>query len=539
MLKFKGYRLIDETGITQYLRAFSVKGLGFFDYLNGKKIDQLINSIPGIDKTSVNKLIKLLEKKKSPFKREEQKTYLQFVSVDAPSPIPNYDNGRREVKNNIGMLIAPYIELTWGGKKVDPKWYRDLEFGLGTNESPGGLSFKLDSMAPFSELPLKKGGEGAEIKLKLGYSDRRYIELNFIHTGTAIQSGNDMSVGIEASNNSFKGDQTPQRNKNFVAKNEPITLMDNFKNVAQTSKLRLADETDFKYSMWTSSQAETDMAYILRLSQAYGLTVYYPFDKKTDLLLRPADTTKWVNGVKQPKAEGKVENQEVYVYYLGPGVVNTIERRINAQKLSAPSDEKASESNPQVKVKKPTAKDVINQVISGRIGDLVNGISKPGSSEPVGPAADPNMPKLASKSMDSKDKDTTQEKKIEENKIADTEAGQIELSTTVLMVPRFVGIKPSDFIVVMALEENKLKYQDYLVEEVNYTQTGNMFHIAIQAKRWLKDTPMMPKEDWDKTLADIKKRGLLGDNRDHTSQLFTGNAYPVYNSFISYYWGRL
>lgn len=519
--------VLSNSGMLLNPKAFSIEGLGVFDFFTGKKLLPA-SSISELDPNVVNKLLNTTKKRKQIETRSDLKTYAPILAL---APEYNIKKPQEVSKDNIGMLIAPYIILTWGGKKVDPQWFKDIEWSWGKDENPGGLSFRLDPMSPFADYPLKKGGEGAEIELEFGYSDKRIIKGTFIHTGTSINSGTDMSISIEASHKSFIADQTPQRNKHFVGKN-PVKIIDNFKQVLDPNKIKLDDQTDYRYTFMTATQAETDYKFILRNAQNYGLTVLPTFDKKTDVVIKPP-FDKWVNGVKTTKEKEKIDQKESYVYYLGPGLVTSIQRSIKAQKMSSPVENNTSESNPTVKASKTHFLDVFTGIARGT--DAIPKKEKP--VEPVGAAAKPNAPTLPSQSQDTTVKDTEQDKKIEENQVSNTEAGQIEMTTDFLMLPRVCGIKSGDFVVIMWMDDNKNSiYQDYLVNSVSYKQHGAGFAISIQASRWLKEKPMI--RNWSEVLKDMEKRGLLQSLKtDHSSKLLNGDAYPLYQNYIKYYWG--
>lgn len=466
--------------------------------------------------------------------KEKTKEKIEKIRDRDREFIPKTD--LKTVNDNIGMLISPYIILVWGDRVLDPKWYRGINWEWGEDNKPGGVNFVLDSMAPVDDLPKGLDGEGAEIYIEFGYSDKRKMSGEFLHSGTRVNSGNNMSIEIEGSHHVIAADQTPQRNRFFVSHKSPINLVKNAEDILKVYDLTIKNrvETDVKFEVWSSSQAETDMEYLLRNTKAHGMKVNYSYQPKGDkVILKPIDIKK--RGKAKP-AEGEEDDQtEDVAYYLGPGLVTTIDRVVTARKLSSPppEDQLGTESNPTVEVKQPTSKDPLvkdkgkeKKVENTQTTKAKNLKNKKAIAEPTGPAAKPNKPVTKSESLDSEDDSTKQEEEITENKEADIEQGQIEMNTSFLMVPRVVGIKPGDVVVIMWMEEGKHTYQDYVLSSVKYSQEGAMFRVDITGTRHLEEEPMI--ENWDELVADMDKRGLLPHKTN-----------PVYKNWIRYYWGDI
>ena len=546
------------TGRILHPKAFGITGYGVFDYKTGQLLiteQELINRaqsyLPIDDDTTFNKLKKLFD---FSIGGDTQTTYRR-PKITVTKIESNVDSDRGfEENSSIGMLIQPYTYIQWGGIDLDPKWFRDVSWDWGEDETPGGLSLRLDPMAPFGDLPMGNNGEGSEIYVEFGYTDKRKLSGTFIHTGTTIQSGNDMSVEIEGSHKSFTADQTPQRNRYFTTPNSKIKYLRHIQDVFKpyNIKFEVSNNKIELLEFKTSSQAETDMAYLQRNNQNFGLTTSYSWSKKADILIQPMGLSKRKNP-KPAKDSGETNHIEPYAFYLGPGLITTITRRVIARKVSSPpaTDKTPSESNAVVDVKEAPAKDPIKTFVknvagaSDSLGALkdttvanTNSLKDKKGGDPTGPAAKANEPLSPNESKDVEEKDTELKKEINENKEEKLEQGQVEMDADFLMVPRVVGIKPSDIVVIMWMEEGDYKYQDFLVKTVSYTQEGAMYRVSISASRWLKSKPMV--ENWDEIKADMEARGLLsGEGVDHGHKLYsdTDDYYPRYNRWVEYYWG--
>ncbi len=558
-----GVGVVDSiTGRVLYPKAFGVAGYGVFDFNSGRQLftEAELLSIQGsylpIEDINnpTNKLKRLFDNSLGSSSTPVQPYRRPRIVLTKTQSNIERDRSLEEMANQIGMLIQPYTYIKWGSSDIEPHWINNLQFEWGEDETPGGITFMLDPMAPTADLPMGKDGEGAEIYFEIGYTKKRTLSGTLYHTGSTLESGNSMSISIEGSHKSFTADQTPARNRYFVGQNKEIEVFNNAKEVLSPYNIKCKVEVPEKekYKFRTSSQAETDMRYVLRTNQAYGLTTQYSFNKKADMIIRPASIKKRTAQLKLAKASGETDHEESEVFYLGPGLITTITRRTIARKVSsAPAKDKlASKSNASVDVKEAPAKDPIKkQSISGvsdNVGAIkdtqivkTNKLKNKKGGDPTGPAAKQNKPLSPNESKDIDKKDTSLEKEVNENKKEKLEQGQVELSTSFLMVPRMVGIKPGDVVVIMWMEEGDELYQDFLIKSVSYSQEGAMYRVSIEGSRWLREKPMV--ENWDGVLANMKKLGLLAGSGQSYGQNLYGDVedyYPRYKNWISYYWGE-
>lgn len=387
----------------------------------------------------------------------------------------------------VGKLLQPLVKLVWGdtdlteymvGSGPEPIFY-DAKLVLEKTKQAPTLEFKFSpSPIAFSAfLELKNGSVDKPIVLTLGYEMGTQFSLKFYYAGCSFSTGHEMDVTVYAVS-MIKGAWTNNR-VNFTMK-EPVPLKD-FPALVKEKCGEACKDIKFEFVGKAKDDSEkieikhaainqTPHRTIVDIARANGmitsinpegkLVIHYPYNT-------PEENEKdKVKTSMKPNYDGVIRN----VFVIGPGLLNVFSREQRYQVGQTTFDFEAAYAA-------PTAFEQDNKKITDTR-------TEPGKK----PADQPGQQKSGTTGNAQPTVGQSGTEKTADS-LKDARSAWAKQSTTTcsasfFMVPYLVGIKPRDIVAVASLNSNDPYYEDWLVEQVTYSQSeGAGVEVGITGNR--------------------------------------------------------
>jgi hypothetical protein len=200
-----------------------------------------------------------------------------------------------------------------------------------------------------------------------------------------------------------------------------------------------------------------------------------------------------------------------YGYFLGPSIINSIERSMEykpPQQTNTNTPSTATKPTPSVRVQKELTS---QQPPSAPTAKQQENSQKPTTS-PVGPSSGATSPTV--NSANNPEGPTKQYAMEQEN--------SAQLTASMFMTPVITGIKPLDVVFVPSFTGDYI--EDWIVQSVDYNQTDGGVDISINATRQYGQGNTMNEQGGKKFLELAKKKKLVGP--DATLEAWEAYAWP-------------
>jgi hypothetical protein len=382
--------------------------------------------------------------------------------------------------------------------------------------NPAAEAFKI------YESFLSSAGKMEEIiTIRYFYVNGKSISFNFVWSGQRISYGNNMTIQI-AMTSELAGQVNANVRSTAQAPEKPVPFLEASKKLAEQHAQKpeilgfteQALKDNEKATINTNYNSNSTYgAALAELQRQNGngtmgtniggakIVVYTPYSTEKNA---PED------GAEIP-AQTNPDPAKRYGYFLGPSIINSIERSMEykpPQQTNTKNSSTTTKPTPSARVQKeqnsqqppsaPTAKQIEN--------------SQQPTSSPVGASSGATSPTV--NSAKNPEGPTKQYAMEQEN--------SAQLTASMFMTPVITGIKPLDVVFVPSFTGDYI--EDWVVQSVDYNQTDGGVDISINATRQYGQGNTMNAQGGKKFLALAKSKKLVGP--DATLEAWEAYAWP-------------
>ena len=220
-----------------------------------------------------------------------------------------------------------------------------------------------------------------------------------------------------------------------------------------------------------------------------GVIIFSPYSAKD----KDGKQQEILNGATDIPAGEAPKAKERYGYLLGPSIINSMTR---SYQWKPPQQDNAQTPSSQAKPERP--RDEQGRFISYQ--EAARREASRITSSPQGTAlARPNP------GVQNKDNPDAPGRQIALNQEKGT-----ELSFDTFMCPVLVGLKPNDIVFIPSLKGNDT-IEDWIVQNIDYTQSNGAVNISVRATRTFGVTETMNEKMAKKFLDFAKQQKLVGE----------------------------
>lgn len=421
---------------------------------------------------------------------------------------------------NGGNLILPRVRVMWGdinlsnyngsigGFPENEPLVFDVRANLAAENEGPTAEMKWNPTGPAMKVYeyMVKSYMNKAIVVEFFYSGGRNLPLIFMWSGQSINYGNDMGITIKMVSELAGKVNGNIRSTAQTGEKKPTGYLE------RTAKQFSVDYGIFKFNEGTKKHWDEKVT----LANMYG-NDWTLGNAASQIAKQTGDVPTANNigeasivffppfsypGTKPNEVEiatpqsGMPDVKKRYGYILGPSIINTITRTSD---WKPPQQDNNNMPGKQTKARKPTTEPHTQQNPPTTPQKNVEQTGKPTSS-PIGTSS--NRANLAILNKDNP------EGPNRSNAINDEKGSKLDLDT--LMCPLLCGIKPHDVLYVPSLSGDFI--EDWIVQEVGYSQNNGQVNINLQATRVYGLGTAMNQKEAEKFKQYAESIGLIGKN---------------------------
>jgi hypothetical protein len=385
----------------------------------------------------------------------------------------------------MSILIRPTTTVLWDGVDISNAAY-NIKIEWGNTENFPSISFSVDQFQVDEKL---RRSVRKEIDIAIEYPTRSAkLTGKFLHTEVSESFGSESSLSLRGISKAATLNLSPRRQRNFVGDEVLAKIIG--KRALEYGYSIVPEFIDEDLSLREYLQLyETDGEHLVHLAHTGGYKLYWTIDSDRIGILRPMTS----NSV---ALENRIDPKKFGFFLLGPTLLERADRTITLEtqgknpSLSGKTQKGDKEKDKDLNPKK---KDSVTTTIAQKPTRLKKKQHKSSNESPYSEA---------------ENKAGTE--KVKERKDEAAREQEVKLSTSILMVPRLVGLKPGDglFFVNDGL--------DYKIETVSYQQNGESYRLDISAERPISEKPLFPKSN--DQMVELRKK--LGDDEEKWAQYY-------------------